>query len=51
MKKEYIMPTMRIVELRHKTHLLSGSGNDPNGYDGKKYNINDDEISDENYVM
>lgn len=50
MKKEYIMPTMRIVELRHKAHLLAGSGNAPDGYSGKKFKVNDDNIDDEKYV-
>ena len=30
-KREYMKPAMRVVELRHRTHLLNGS---PNGYDG-----------------
>lgn len=50
MKKEYIMPTMQIVELRHKAHLLAGSGDGPDSYNGKSYKVYDDEISDENNV-
>ena len=26
MKKDYMKPSMRIVELRHKVHILAGSG-------------------------
>ena len=51
MKKEYIMPTMRIVELRHKAHLLAGSGSAPDGYGGRKYKINNDEINDDHSVI
>ena len=25
MKKEYIQPTMRVVALKHQTHILAGS--------------------------
>ena len=46
MKKEYIMPTMRIVVLRHKAHLLSGSFPET-----KKVDVYQDEIRDEEYVM
>ena len=26
-KKEYMMPTMRVVVLKHKCHILAGSNN------------------------
>ena len=28
MKKEYIQPTMRVVALKHQTHILAGSNYD-----------------------
>ena len=34
MKKIYQKPTMRVVELQHQTHLLAGSGEKPNEWDG-----------------
>ena len=46
MKKEYIMPTMRIVVLRHKAHLLADSFPET-----KKVDVYQDEISKEEYVM
>lgn len=33
MKQEYQKPTMRVVELHQKTHLLTGSDPQPNEWD------------------
>lgn len=49
MKKDYMKPTMRVVELRHRTTLLVGSGG-PNRLDGTKksvYRGGDDTLGDE----
>ena len=33
MKKEYMKPAMRVVELQHKTHLLQASQTNSNIWD------------------
>ena len=43
MKKEYMKPVMRIVELKHKCHLLAGSL-DKNGMNKKL--MKDEEVED-----
>ena len=47
MKKEYIQPTMQVVELQQRYHLLNAS---PNGYDGQSVSIQSGEIDDEDAV-
>ena len=42
MKKEYMKPTMQMVELKHKCHILTGSV-DANGMNNKLQN---DEVVD-----
>ena len=34
-KKEYTSPEMKIVELRHETNLLQGSGSEPPPWAGE----------------
>ena len=59
MKKEYIEPTMRLAELRHKHHLLFGSAGSHskpgnlNYWDEpvKTYSGGDDTIIDEDDVI
>ena len=49
-KKDYMKPTMKIVELRRKSHLLAVSSN-PQSYDGKRVSVYyDDEMSKEEDV-
>ena len=36
MKKEYMKPTMRVVELQHRSHLLGGSVKNLTGNTGMK---------------
>ena len=57
MKKEYIEPAMRVAELKHKYHLLQGSGKQ-NIYDLSqkpfgKFDGDDDTIGDgdEDYII
>ena len=37
MKKEYMNPTMKVVEIKHRCHILAGS-TDPNGMENKLQN-------------
>ena len=46
MKKEYIKPMMRVVALKHQTHILAGSPYD----DQKSLNVYDDDISDKGNI-
>ena len=39
MKKEYIKPTVKVVQLQHRTHLLSGSVNGLSNNAGLNENI------------
>ena len=48
MKKDYMKPTMKVVELRQKSHLLAGS--DPQSYDGKHVSVYKDTMRDEEDV-
>ena len=55
MKKEYIEPTMRLANLRHKSHLLQSSAK-PNIYQLSDkpfgtYDDDDDEIVDDGDVI
>lgn len=36
MKKNYIKPDMQVVKLQHKSRLLVGSGEGPNGYNNQQ---------------
>ena len=47
MKKEYIQPTMRVVALKHQTHILAGSPYD----DQKSLNVYDTEGDDINDIQ
>jgi hypothetical protein len=59
MKKEYIEPTMRLAELRHRCHLLAGSDTlhgktGLNNWDRspiKTYSGEDDTVTDEEDVI
>ena len=46
-KKEYMNPTMQVKELRHRTHLLSGSDRYVNSVRGYKMNGGTPEETDE----
>ena len=37
MKKEYMNPTMKVVEVKHRCHILAGS-TDPHGMENKLQN-------------
>ena len=45
MKKEYIQPTMRVVALKHQTHILAGSNYDNVSTPVDTYDKPEDEIT------
>ena len=46
MKKDYMKPTMKVVELRRKSHLLAGSS-DPQNYNGERVSVYNDTMDEE----
>ena len=53
MKKQYMIPTMRIVALRHRTNLLSGSPRSVNMYrgSGNPNKEGDDTLGDDDEIF
>ena len=54
MKKEYIEPAMRLVELKHMHHLLQSSAKNIYNLSDKPFGTfdgDDDEIVDDGYVI
>ena len=50
MKKNYMKPEMCVVNLRHRSRLLTGSST-PNSYDNKQMKTYNDEIYEEGAVF
>ena len=50
MKKEYIQPTMRVVALKHQTHILAGSPYDGLQSPVSTYDDPEDVIEDKNDI-
>ena len=50
MKKEYIKPMMRVVALKHQTHILAGSPYDDQNGPLKTYDDPEDVIEDKNDI-
>ncbi len=50
MKKEYMKPTMRVVKIQHKCHLLAGSRYDSVEAPVRTYDEPEDVITDKGYI-
>ena len=50
MKKEYIQPTMRVVTLKHQTHILAGSPYDSQQSPVQTYDAPEDVITEKGDV-
>ena len=48
MKKTYIKPTIQVVKLQQRSHILAGS---PNGYDSQSLDIPGGQIDNEGDVF
>ena len=51
MKKEYIQPTMRVVVIKRRCHLLAGSGRSVTGITSEDFSFDRDGLEDEETDM